>query len=150
MGRTTASASPDESNKTISTVSSSRTSIPKSNIPSKQLNLKIFAANFRSLNNKIFNLQCKLSELNIDLFIGCETWLTNEVPNNFLTNNYSIFRKDRTSLRGGGVIIGIKKQYKSISKMELNMNEIELIWVEIRMKNTKFLCGAAYRQPNEP
>ncbi len=61
-----------------------------------------FSANFRSLRNKLKLFNCKLSELNIDIFCGCATWLSDHIPNNFITNNYTIYRRDRvTNTRGG-------------------------------------------------
>jgi hypothetical protein len=116
--------------------------------PNQLSNLNVFAANFRSLNNKIQDFKCKLSELNVDLFMGCETWLTEETPNNFINSEFTIYRKDRIFKKGGGVIVGVKK-HKSVLKTNFQTSEIELIWVEIKFKNVKFLCGAAYRPPNE-
>ena len=69
--------------------------------------LKVFIANFRSLNNKISLLNQKLLEYDYDIFCGIETWLGSNVTNNFINESYAIFRRDRNE-RGGGVMIGVK------------------------------------------
>jgi hypothetical protein len=69
------------------------------------------------LRNKLQLFKCKLIELNIDIFCGCETWLSDDIPNNFIAKNYTIYRRDRvTNTRGGGVIVGIKSSIKSIER----------------------------------
>lgn len=111
--------------------------------------MKIFSANFRSLRNKLQLFKCKLIELNIDIFCGCETWLSDDIPNNFIAKNYTIYRRDRvTNTRGGGVIVGIKSSIKSIERKFIIDSNIEVIFVEVIIKNVKILISSAYRPPN--
>lgn len=62
------------------------------------------------------------SEADYDLIIFVETWLNNDFHDGefFDTNIYRVFRKDRDyqkmgCLRGGGVLIAVKKEFKATS-----------------------------------
>ena len=84
-------------------------------------------------------------QFNIDLLILNETWLSDLIPDNFINDNYIMFRKDRDK-RGGGVLIAVKKCYKCVVKSF--DNKFEEIWVEIFINRKKFLFGTLYRPPN--
>ena len=85
--------------------------------------LRVFFSNTRSVRNKIELLNAKLIEFNIDIVLLNETWLSAEFPDNLISIHYNFFRKERKG-RGGGVLIGIKKCYKSIEIKVLN-NDFE-------------------------
>ncbi len=75
----------------------------------------MFVSNPRSVCNKIDLLDAKLVEENIDIVILNETWMTSSVPNSFVSNHYNFYRNDRNNgHKGGGVLIGVKTNLKSI------------------------------------
>ena len=69
----------------------------------------------------------------------------NSTPDNYVLDDYFIFRKDRNS-RGGGVLIAVKNVYKCNEK-SIN-SEKEDICVEVFVKNRKLLFYTLYKAPN--
>jgi hypothetical protein len=87
-----------------------------------------------------------LFELDIDIFILNETWLSSEIPDNLITKNYKLFRHDRFD-RGEGVLTVIKSCYKCIELSFFN-DEFEDLWVEVIKNNKNLLIGTLYLPPN--
>ena len=96
-------------------------------------------------------------------FIGLsETWLNDKIPNNILklSNDYSIFRNDRTwseegntePKKGGGVALYIKNTLKFSENTYKHLNtsnkDIESQWITIMIPNSKpILISNIYRPP---
>lgn len=80
----------------------------------------------------------------------CETFLTENTTNAELNiNGYSAERKDRVSKKGGGLVIYIAEKIPYKRRTDLEINNIESIWIEITYPNTKsFLINYVYRPPN--
>jgi len=62
--------------------------------------------------------------------------------------NYNVFRHDRTNessslFRGGGVLIAIRNNIYS-KLIEIKINNIELLFVLIKMSNLTFIIGSVY------
>ncbi len=63
--------------------------------------------------------------------------MTSSVPDNFVSNHYNFYRNDRnTGLKVGGVLIGVKTNFKSIDVS--NDSSFEDKWVEIVIKIEKY------------
>ena len=78
----------------------------------KKKNLRAIVINFQSLKNKKPDLQLTIDNTNPDIIFGCETWLHKKIDTlEILPNNYTVYRKDRSS-KGGGVLLAIKKLHQ--------------------------------------
>ena len=95
--------------------------------------------------NKLIDIQSLAFEQNLDIIILNESWLKDFVPNKFILDKYTIYRKDRDKIRGGGVIIAIKDTYKSMC-LETDYT-YEDIFVEIFITKYKILLITLYRSP---
>ena len=102
-------------------------------------------------------MKVMLSNATIDIFGVCETFLNQNTDDQTLTMpGYTHERKDRsdyddisTSANGGGVLIYIRDQLNYVRRHDLESNEIESIWIEIKLKNsTSFLVSFVYRPPS--
>lgn len=86
---------------------------------------------------------------NIDIFCLSETFLTDEFSN-FELNipNYDFIRKDRGS-HGGGLIIYTKSDISCIHREDLEVDGIEMLWLEVRNNKQKpILLCYVYRPPS--
>ena len=65
----------------------------------------LMLTNANHILNKIDELSLLTLERGIDIVCVTESWLTDEIPDNVCDlNNYVLFRKDRSSNPGGGVL----------------------------------------------
>lgn len=90
-----------------------------------------------------------VSSSNSDLVILTETWLTADVTDAELfdlTHDFVIFRRDRPSGRGGGVLIAAKR---NLFCSTINVpTALEILWVNIKAFNSPLLVGVCYRPPH--
>ena len=94
----------------------------------------------------------------IDVFGICETFLNETVDDKLLTmNGYRFERKDRRKCnpvslnKGGGILIYISNNLNYSRRNDLESHEIESVWLEIELKNSKpFLICSFYRPPSSP
>ena len=93
---------------------------------------------------------------NSDVICVDETWLNQNISNSeILHSGFTVFRRDRSDLGGGGVLIAIKtasfkavKEFKSESGAELQ--QLEIIFAEITtLTGQRILFCFCYRPPNE-
>lgn len=60
-----------------------------------------------------------------------------------------MYRKDRRSAqRGGGVVIFVSNSLKNIRRDDLELDDIEAPWVEVKFSKTNLLICNVYRPPN--
>lgn len=109
-------------------------------------------ANVRSLRSrdKLLNVKCDLAG-KFDIITVSETWLSNkDDSDNFLLSGYQKpFRRDRSSGEGyGGVLAWVADHVPVKRRLDLEIHDIELMWLEIRSNNVKILVGVVYRAPN--
>ena len=83
-----------------------------------------------------------------DILTITETWLKEKVPaNDFnLTDYNKPYRLDRPEGKAGGVMCYVKNNMASKTRYDLGVKSLELLWVEITVKNQKLLVGTCYRQ----
>jgi hypothetical protein len=99
----------------------------------------ILLTNIRSLTKKFDDLLTHIDLFKIDLCCVTETWLQNEVPDNFLEiRNFSFFRQDRKIRKGGGVCMWIRTLYDPVQVIPLNKLEcnVECIFINLAKINT--------------
>ena len=102
----------------------------KIKVRNKNNNLRAIVINFQSLKNKKPDLQLTIDNTNPDIIFGCETWLHKKIYTlEILPNNYTVYRKDRSS-KGGGVLLAIKNSINSSIQADLD-TDAELIWAKI-------------------
>ena len=87
---------------------------------------------------------------NIDILCLSETFLSSSVQTKEINiQGYNSFRKDRCTKSGGGLLLYISKLLISIRREDLEISDIEVIWIEILNKHQRpLLIAYIYRPPN--
>ena len=125
-----------------SNIKSQRTSIQhklklasnnKSNETPNQHKLKSLTINFQSIKNKTADLEYLINKEEPDIIAGSETWLNPDIYNTeILSNNYEIFRKDRSDSHGG-VLLAIKSNLVVEEIKTKSNNNIEAVYCKISL-----------------
>ena len=112
--------------------------------------IKVAHLNVRSMRNKAVELQQFLLNNPYDILCLSETWLDEHSSDDMVSvSGYKFERKDRGA-NGGGVGCYIKDRYTYVRRFDLESDEIELMWLEIKLVNTKSLfVGVTYRKPSQ-
>ena len=85
----------------------------------------------------------------IDIFSLSETFLRNNVIFDTEIRGYDFEYKCRSEGKGGGVGAYIKHGVPYKRRNDLEVDKVEIMWLEISFKNTKpFLIGILYRPPD--
>lgn len=115
----------------------------------KQRGLNIAHLNICSLLAKIDSLRDFLKHRTVDLFTISETHLDDTVlDSEICIDGYKYERKDRNR-RGGGVGVFILDNIMYNRRNDLEENELESLWIEIKLHNTKsIMVGTFYRPPS--
>ena len=112
--------------------------------------------NIRHLKPKVDNLKVLLDQnKSIDILGLCETFLTDKIDNaQVYINGFNIERKDRLSTyshksgKGGGILIYVAEHIDYSRRKDLEITDVESIWIEVKIKNSKsFLVCSVYRPP---
>ena len=103
--------------------------------------LSIFHLNVQSLLPKIDLIRAE-SEL-YDIAVFSETWLKPNISDTeiALLNFLPLFRADRLDRPGGGVAIYARDTLLCKRRKDLEINGLELVWVEVSIKSKKVLVG---------
>ena len=108
--------------------------------------------NIRSLSQD--KLRCIKTSLapSYDIIAVTETFLSaNHRDDDYtLPGFHSILRLDRVGGIGGGVAVFVSRALRVERRTDLEIPGIELMWVEVRLHNNKFLLGVVYRPPSSP
>ena len=111
-------------------------------------------ANMRSIKNCLDKLDHIKADFcgKYDIITLSETWLNptdrydaTGKPIYELEGYQEPFRRDRVDHRGGGVLAWVSNGIVCKRRSELEDDSIELMWLELRSKNNKFLLGIVYR-----
>ena len=104
-----------------------------------------------------YNVQCLASKTDIiepeltyfDIISLAETWLNDSLSNEDLMFNefQDPFRRDRIGDSHDGVIVYVKRGIPCKHRLDLELVNIEFVWIEIIVKNKKLLIGTFYRPP---
>ena len=145
------SLQPDSFNSIISSIDSpTATSSPrrvrnKPQAKAKQ-GLRTLKLNFRSVKNKVPELDILLESTSLDIIIGTETWTNNTMhPSEFYSDKNTIYRRDRGTDDHGGVVIATMN---NLTTTEINKSKIvELISVKIDLPNKKTLIVSSFYRP---
>lgn len=107
--------------------------------------LKIINVNCQSLSGKKGAWLNLLDSCKPDIVIATETWLDSSIKTNELElDHYSVYRRDRKTGRGGGILIAVAEAAKSSAIATDTTSEI--LWVKVACKGQRdLLVGACYR-----
>lgn len=111
-------------------------------------NLSIFHLNIQSIMPKLDLLKCETETY--DILVLTESWLKPHIHDDSLhiENFNSPFRKDRCDRAGGGVAVYVRDSIVCKRRGDLEINDLEAVWVEVRVKSKVLLIGGFYRPPN--
>lgn len=116
--------------------------------------LSIYNENMRSVVNVRKHLLLSSDETDYDVVTITETWLHNGHNNNeFFSEKYNIFRKDRIDSmvgesRGGGVLIAVKNEIDCDEYSIPEMKDLEAICVKIPLQTGNLFIYCLYIQPS--
>ena len=118
----------------------------------KSHGLNICHLNIQSIQRnkeKIKHIKLQLAG-NFEIITVSETWLTaNDSNQNYLLDNYGLFRRDRNDGRsGGGVGAWVSDRLVVRHRHDLERVDCEAMWLEIRSRNNLFLLCVVYRPPD--
>lgn len=115
--------------------------------------LSICTSNVQSLNkDKMEHIELEFAG-NFDIICLNETNLHNSRIIDFsldIDGFQPIFRKDRVNRQWGGVAVYVSQNIAATRRSDLENEELEAIWLELRCVNKKFLICNCYRPPNTP
>ncbi len=108
----------------------------------------VFHVNIQSLRPKLDLLEYETQFY--DVIVFTETWLNNTIQDNSLQipNFSQLHRLDRQNRIGGGVAIYVRDSLTSKRRYDLEVTNLEAIWVEVKIKSRTILIGGIYRPPN--
>ena len=123
-------------------------------IPSSIMNdksMSIVHLNIRSLRNKLNDVGNYVKNNAVDIFALSETWIDNTINSSSIDMpGYILERRDRNS-HGGGVACYLKQNVPYLRRKDLENNDIEIMWLEIKSKNQiPLFVGVIYRKPDSP
>lgn len=106
-------------------------------------------ANVRSLmqDDKFRDIKTRLCE-SFHVVTLSETFLSTKILDHSLQiDNFNLFRKDRDGW-GGGVAAYVNSDIITVRRSEIEIHDIETMWLELQLLNTKIIVCVAYRPPN--
>ena len=133
------------------------TQMYKDNLIFQRRGIHIGNLNIRHLKPKVDDVKVFLNkENNVDIFGVCETFLNKTIDTTTLNiDGFKIERKDREDCNlietnnGGGIVIYIGNHINYVRRTDLETQDIESMWIEIRIKNSNsFLVCSVYRPPS--
>ena len=110
-------------------------------------NFSVVHFNVKSALHKIDFLESELA--NFGLISITETWFNQSISNTDVNiNGFRVpFRKDRLGDGYRGIAVYIRNDIPCIRQTDLDILNIECVWVEIRLRGKKLLVGTYYRPP---
>ena len=112
--------------------------------------LKVMHININGLREKRDILLTEAQEY--DIVAVTETKLDSDVDPSKITmpGFHDPVRKDRAEDGGGGIVVYLKTDLIGTRRSDLECDDLESIWLDIRAGNNKFTLGTIYRPPNSP
>ena len=95
-------------------------------------------------------LQTLIRTANADIVIGSKSWLNQSISiSEVFPPDFTCYRNDRSSGKGGGVFLLVSNQYDSYEPEELKAgDECELVWAKLKVQGSKDpYIGSFYRPP---
>ena len=125
-------------------------SSPSFSLPSKGLNL--CHLNVQHITNKIDQIRLYLEKdiKIIDVLCLTETFFSQkDAKSKFSMKGYKTERKDRHDKCGGGILFYINKEHKYVRRNDLECEDLEVMWIELKVGNRRpLLISTVYRPPS--
>ena len=118
-----------------------------------EFGLKLLMSNTMSLAPKIDEIRCCVSNWKPDVACFTETWLHDAINDNHIhIPGYNFISKNRTTGSHGGVCLYIKNSMKFKSVADLQVHDIEVLWVWLRPRRLPrgtpcAIIGTIYHPP---
>lgn len=114
----------------------------------KYRGLSIAHININGIYTKRNQIKLLLEETDIDILAVSETHLHSGIDDGEITvEGYELLRRDRVSDTGwGGVLIYHKTPLNGI-EFDINVNDLEMLWIECTVKSQKILVSCLYQPP---
>ena len=121
----------------VSSLPDTSTSSSISTLGALSNHLSIMHMNIQSILPKLDLIKCE--SLAYDVLVFTESWLKPEIKNDdlLIDNFLSPFRFDRCNRPGGGVIIYVKDTLTCKRRTDLELQNLEAVWIEIVVKTKK-------------
>ena len=121
--------------------------------PNRTGSLSIGHLNVRSLNvvEKFEEIATIIMQKQFHIFGLSETWLNSSVSNDalYIPGYYPLVRLDRPhGKRGGGVAFYVSSSIGFKRRHDLEINELEVLSIELKLNRIVFLCGVCYKPPS--
>ena len=127
--------------------SNSSSTGPTSEDTSIRSNFSIVHYNVQSLANKLDLIESELR--NFDVICLTETWLDRRISDETIKiNGFNLYRRDRADDNRGGICVYINQSIFSCRRRDLELLQLECVWVEISLHNRKELLGTFYKPPS--
>lgn len=106
-------------------------------------NPTIWVSNARFLRNKIPELQTVMAYMPNTIFAPCGAWLEQSNHDGQLIpiGQYTVYRRDRTSSRGGGVLVAVPSSLSCHRRQESEMADLGSLSIEITIRGRRYLFG---------
>jgi exonuclease III len=116
--------------------------------PANRTDMCVIHANVQSLRHKVDLLQAEFKE--VDIFTLSETWLSSQVTSDsiHLTNFHPPVRQDRPNDPHGGVANYVRNSLYCKPRPDLQVKDLEAVWIETKLDQKSILIGSFYRPPN--
>ena len=119
--------------------------------PNRTCSLNIGHLNVRSLNvvEKFEEVATIIMQQQFHIFGLTETWLNSSISNDAfrIPGYYPLVRLDRPHGRRGGVAFYVSSSVGFKRRHDLEVNDLELLWIELKLNRIVFLCGVCYKPP---
>ena len=115
---------------------------------SNESNFSIVHNNICSLENKVHFIEAELNHF--DIITLSETCLNSNCQNEKieLFGYHPPVRRDRQDRQGGGVAIYVKKNLICVHRPDLEVPDLEAVWIETKIQQQSLLIGSFYRAPD--
>ena len=101
--------------------------------------------NVRGLNSKLRNLFLNSFSFDYNIIALTETWLRpNTLDAEILCDNFLVFRRDRLSRTGGGVLIAVRANLGAEAVSFDNMPDIEFLCVKVLINSLVLFITCSY------
>ena len=113
-----------------------------------ELSFSMLCLNIRSLLPKIHHLRTYAAIHQPDVIFITETWCKNTIPDDLLDiPDYTLFRNDRDSKRGGGCAIFTRTTHSTNPLNDDHLNNIDSVWLVLHHRQSSTLLGCIYQPP---
>lgn len=132
----------------VDNLADSLSEVSDSSLAALNSHLSILHLNVQSLLPKLDILSCEAEAY--DILVFTESWLKPNISDADIeiVNFHQPFRKDRSNRLGGGVVIYARDSLACRRRYDIEINGLEAVWVELRIKSKQILIGGIYRPPD--